>query len=175
MCCSEDGSYNRVNDSENADMDNSDQSSKVMQTEATSPPKVWRRHTFPSGTEYAGHMILRGGEEWIRDGHGIYIDKSGSRYEGEWKRDKAHGYGIKTFCSKGDKHEGMYVNDRRDGWGVYLWSNGDKYVGDWKGGMVSYDVLDVVFLESHMALVDARTGGLHMDKRRRIQRPVAIR
>jgi hypothetical protein len=36
-------------------------------------------------------MILREGKEWIRDGHGIYIDKSGSRYEGEWKADKAHG------------------------------------------------------------------------------------
>ena len=43
----------------------------------------------------------------------------------------------KDFCGRGDKHEGMYVKDKRHGWGIYVWSNGDKYVGNWGEGMMN--------------------------------------
>ena len=39
-------------------------------------------------------------------------------------------YGIKEFA-KGDRHEGMYMDDKRNGWGKYVWANGDKYIGEW--------------------------------------------
>ena len=54
-------------------------------------------------------------------------------YDGEWLRDKAHGWGIKYFAN-GDFHEGEYVCDRREGYGMYKWHNGDQYEGNWTRG-----------------------------------------
>ena len=53
----------------------------------------------------------------------MYIDKNSNRYEGQWRNDRAEGYGIKVFA-KGDKHEGYYSNDKRNGFGTYYWANG---------------------------------------------------
>ena len=44
-------------------------------------------------------------------------------------------YGAKIFA-KGDRHEGMYRDDKRNGWGKYVWANGDKYIGEWHQGMM---------------------------------------
>ncbi len=41
-------------------------------------------------------------------------DKNGNQYEGQWKNDRAQGYGVKLFA-KGDKHEGEYKEDKRNG------------------------------------------------------------
>ncbi len=38
--------------------------------------------------------------------------------------------------TKGDRHEGMYVDDKRNGWGKYMWANGDKFIGHWINGMM---------------------------------------
>ncbi len=59
----------------------------------------------------------------LHQGDGVYIDKNSNRYEGQWKNDRAEGYGIKVFA-KGDKHEGYYSNDKRNGFGTYYWANG---------------------------------------------------
>ena len=61
--------------------------------------REWRRCRYSNGTTYDGYV--RDGK---RDGHGVYIDKAGNRYEGEWSNDRAHGYGTKVFSSKGDRH-----------------------------------------------------------------------
>ncbi len=48
---------------------------------------------------------------------------------------KPNRYGTKVFA-RGDRHEGMYLKDKREGWGVYCWANKDKYVGEFKTGQV---------------------------------------
>lgn len=53
----------------------------------------------------------------------MYIDKNSNRYEGQWRNDRAEGYGVKVFA-KGDRHEGYYSNDKRNGFGTYYWANG---------------------------------------------------
>jgi hypothetical protein len=66
-------------------------------------------------------------------GLGVKTMATGDVYDGEWLRDKAHGWGIKYFAN-GDFHEGEYVCDRREGHGMYKWHNGDQYEGNWKRG-----------------------------------------
>jgi hypothetical protein len=52
----------------------------------------------------------------------------GSKYEGEWKANKANGKGI-LYHSDGDIYEGGWLNDKANGQGIYTHSNGAKYVG----------------------------------------------
>jgi hypothetical protein len=58
----------------------------------------WADHRRPDNSHYQGYMVNA-----KREGHGTFTDKSGNRYEGEWKDDKACGYGVKTFSHKGNK------------------------------------------------------------------------
>ena len=48
----------------------------------------------------------------------IYPD--GRKYEGEWKDDKQHGYGVFSWAD-GRKYEGQYVNDKKEGHGIFYW------------------------------------------------------
>lgn len=43
----------------------------------------------------------------------------GSRYEGEWRDDRANGYG-KLYHADGDIYEGSWKDDRADGFGKLL-------------------------------------------------------
>jgi antitoxin component YwqK of YwqJK toxin-antitoxin module len=46
-------------------------------------------------------------------GFGIYYYADGSRYDGQWKNDKKHGWG-KFYNSKGVlEYEGRYEDDKR--------------------------------------------------------------
>jgi hypothetical protein len=73
------------------------------------------KHTYEGNAVYEGYVDAQG----QRDGQGLYIDKKQNRYQGEWFKDKSHGYGVKKFAT-GDVHEGYYVKDKRHGWGVSL-------------------------------------------------------
>ena len=88
---------------------------------------------------------------------GVYINKFGTKYEGEWKNNKYHGKGEINFVisgspqakyigewkegsyfkgtliyPNGDKYNGEFQNDERNGTGTLYFSNGDKYIGKWK-------------------------------------------
>ena len=95
-------------------------------------PLTYHVLAYPSGASYKGYINDQG----LREGHGLYIDKNGNKYEGGWKNDKASGYGCKRFKKTGDVHEGYYENDKRENFGVYLWSNTDKYIGNWSNGVM---------------------------------------
>lgn len=71
------------------------------------------KHTYEGNAVYEGYVDAQG----QRDGQGLYVDKKQNRYQGEWSKDKSHGYGVKKFAT-GDVHEGYYVKDKRHGWGV---------------------------------------------------------
>lgn len=52
------------------------------------------------------------------NGYGIYIDKKGNRYEGNWKEGKKNGI-FKYFYADGDRFEGSVKNDLIGGYGTY--------------------------------------------------------
>jgi hypothetical protein len=89
---------------------------------------TWRKLMYNDGTVYEGYTL-----NGKRHGQGKFLDKSGNRYEGEWRDNLAHGYGFKVFRKDGGRHEGLYLKDKRHGWGMYLWENGDKYIGEVSG------------------------------------------
>jgi hypothetical protein len=83
--------------------------------------------------------------------------KDGSKYEGEWKDNNLHGYGIYYFNDNkifkgefrnnmmngygefiwkdGKKYYGYYHNDKKDGFGIHYWTSPDRlYLGFWKEG-----------------------------------------
>ena len=49
-------------------------------------------YKFTDGSTYEGHWV-----ENVCQGHGVFIWKSGAKYEGMWKADKKHGKGKMTF------------------------------------------------------------------------------
>lgn len=58
----------------------------------------------------------------------------GSTYEGEWKNDLKHGYGVYIYAN-GDKYEGQWFNDSRHGIGTYAHSKEDcSSHGTWDAG-----------------------------------------
>ena len=54
----------------------------------------------------------------MRDGYGVQIWPDGARYEGEWRRNKAHGKG-KFWHVDGDVFDGEWKDDKANGYGVY--------------------------------------------------------
>jgi len=54
-------------------------------------------------------------------------------YLGQWKEDKAHGYGVYIHVN-GAKYEGQWKDDLQDGYGVETWTDGSKYEGHYKAG-----------------------------------------
>ena len=105
---------------------------------------------FDDGT-YIGEII-----NGIREGKGIFYDKNGDIYDGEWKKDKKEGRGTyiyedgdvyegewKNDCFEGrgifyhvsgSVYDGYFSDDQRHGKGIYYFFNGDRYEGDWKKG-----------------------------------------
>ncbi len=57
----------------------------------------------------------------------------GSMYEGGWKNEKRHGYGIWTRPD-GTKYAGEWFGDKPDGQGMLTNADGSIYNGDWKAG-----------------------------------------
>ena len=57
----------------------------------------------------------------------------GSTYDGEVKKDKAHGEGIFTFAD-GSKYEGQFRKNKMHGKGQYTDVNGKIFEGKWRYG-----------------------------------------
>ncbi|MCL2155205.1 MAG: hypothetical protein FWH53_06030 [Leptospirales bacterium] len=69
-----------------------------------------------------------------KDGEGMYIWSTGSKYRGQWKDYLRNGEG-RFLYSNGDKYIGRYKDDKRNGKGRYTWRlEGAKYEGQWEGG-----------------------------------------
>ena len=113
-----------------------------------SKDKLKIKVNFDDGT-YIGEII-----NGMREGKGIFYDKNGDIYDGEWKKDKKEGRGTyiyedgdvyegewKNDCFEGrgifyhvsgSVYDGYFSDDQRHGKGIYYFFNGDRYEGDWK-------------------------------------------
>lgn len=58
-------------------------------------------------------------------------------YEGEWKDDKRHGYGV-IKCINSYTYYGHWINNTRTGYGVMVYENGIKEEGQWQNGQLIY-------------------------------------
>ena len=56
----------------------------------------------------------------MRDGTGQQIYKDGTVYNGNWKKDKPHGFGILLFPDGKQKYEGNFENGFSQGWGMTI-------------------------------------------------------
>ena len=67
----------------------------------------------------------------------FFLFPSQGKYEGEWKDDRRHGYGVFTDPKSGYRYEGQWHNSRRHGQGTMLMPNGDSFAGTWTAGKCS--------------------------------------
>ena len=61
-----------------------------------------------------------------KEGLGIYIFISGSRYTGEWKEGMRNGQGSFTWFS-GEKYVGKWRDGVSNGNGIFSWTGNEKY------------------------------------------------
>lgn len=77
------------------------------------------------------------------NGKGTYIWADGSKYVGEWKNSKRHGFG-KYYYTSGSIYEGNWSDDKKNGTGVlYIYEKGKfigKYVGTWKNDQMHGEI-----------------------------------
>jgi hypothetical protein len=75
--------------------------------------------------------------EWRRGkahGFGIHVWSNGDKYDGEWYRSLKHGRG-KDYFHTGDSYEGEYRYGKFEGTGTFKWTKGMVYNGQFKEGM----------------------------------------
>lgn len=82
---------------------------------------------------YTGDIMRNKHGTPVMHGKGKMIFDYGGSYDGDWKNNKANGYGIHTFYS-GETYEGEFVDDMPEGYGVYK-SNSHTYRGHFAKGI----------------------------------------
>ena len=108
------------------------QQSKLASPNEEPNETEWRpEFTFESGDKYTGNWV-KGTK--IKQGYGVLIWADGSRYEGQFKRNKIHGRGKVTFFN-GDWYDGNFVNGKKTGQGKYMFVDGRNYDGAWLNDM----------------------------------------
>lgn len=81
--------------------------------------------TLSNGDSYEGEF-----KQDLFHGYGVYIDNaSGSKYEGNWEEGSRTGKG-KEYFNDGSVYEGNYLKNKRNGKGKLKLSNGSEYLGD---------------------------------------------
>ena len=94
----------------------------------------WEKEIFgiqlnPNGSKYVG--LFKNG---MYDGRGRIIFSKGDYFEGEFKNNKANGFG-KYVNINGEIYIGNWLNDKQDGQGELILKNGSRYTGEFKNGM----------------------------------------
>ena len=70
----------------------------------------------------------------MRNGKGIWKGiNQHNMYVGDWKRNRADGYGTYTWPNK-DRYDGQWLACKKQGKGADFFANGDTYVGDYESG-----------------------------------------
>jgi len=80
-----------------------------------------------NGAIYTGQW----NEQSQRHGKGTQVWTDGSKYEGNWRNDKANGRG-RLIHADGDVYVGEWKDDKAHGNGTYLHTDGAKYDGEWR-------------------------------------------
>ncbi len=86
--------------------------------------------TYSSGSKYEGQT-----KDGKYHGFGKLSWPDGSYYEGEWINGLYHGKGIYYYNNK-DKYIGEFKNGKKDGNGTYIYSNGQELIGTWYNGKI---------------------------------------
>jgi hypothetical protein len=78
------------------------------------------------------------------NGQGTYVYKNGSKYVGDFKNKKAHGYG-ELFYNDGRTYAGEWASHKFDGKGIYTTKDGKIYQGIWKENklVMSQDINEI--------------------------------
>ena len=89
-----------------------------------------------SGQRYEGNFV-----DFKREGEGTLYTESGDKiYEGEWKNNKYHGYGM-YFLRGQCRYDGLWENGKRNGDGVAYNEKGvEEYNGPWKDDVRLNDI-----------------------------------
>ena len=66
---------------------------------------------------------------YMAHGQGVYTEKDGSRYEGEFKQGKRHGYGVYTNVHDGSTYRGYWEDGMRHGYGELTYRQESDYYG----------------------------------------------
>lgn len=61
---------------------------------------------------------------------GICPLENNAHYEGQWKGDARHGFGVQVW-SDGSMYQGLWEEDKANGRGRLIHADGDVYEGDW--------------------------------------------
>jgi len=87
-------------------------------------------YIYPDGTRYEGDF-----KDGKRHGFGdgTLIMGGGYRYEGYWENDKPHGRGLQTR-DNGEIYNGEFQRGKRHGRGEYKWPSGNRHIGEWQNG-----------------------------------------
>ena len=82
--------------------------------------------TLSDGSKYAGEW-----KDGKKHGYGTFTTPAGGTYVGEWKNDKMQGHGTLT-TPEGSEYVGEFEDNKMHGQGIHTWPNGWKYVGAFK-------------------------------------------
>lgn len=87
------------------------------------------------------------------NGYGVFLSRSGERYEGNWKQGSREGRGI-CYYANGDKYEGQWSDNHKQGEGKMTYKNGSIKNGIWekdafKGEIKNKDALLYSLLGKH--------------------------
>lgn len=89
-----------------------------------------------SGQRYEGNFV-----DFKREGEGTLYTEDGNKiYEGEWKNNKYHGYGM-YFLRGQCRYDGLWENGKRNGDGIAYNEKGvEEYNGPWKDDVRLNDI-----------------------------------
>ncbi|MDP0530677.1 hypothetical protein NLB58_02145 [Porphyromonas gingivalis] len=89
-----------------------------------------------NGQRYEGNFV-----DFKREGEGTLYTENGDKiYEGEWKNNKYHGYGM-YFMRGQCRYDGLWENGKRNGDGVAYDEKGiEEYNGPWKDDVRLNDI-----------------------------------
>lgn len=109
---------------------------RALNPHALSKPQRVSNLVLSNGTTYTGTLPLPKGDvfEGVRHGYGVLLWPDGSRYEGEWRENKACGKG-KFWHADGDVFEGNWREDKANGYGIYTHRSGSRYEGYWENDL----------------------------------------
>ena len=117
------GPFNYDNPHYNVDVDNSNAATDDSEDELVQDGP----YELVNGAIYTGEFNQSG----QRQGRGFQIWPDGSKYEGFWSNDKAHGYGRMIF-SNGDFYHGEWIESKFCGKGTYQHRDGTKLTCMWQ-------------------------------------------
>ena len=81
---------------------------------------------YPTGEKYSGYFS----PDWEKEVFGIQINKDGSKYNRKKKNGMFEGRG-RLILRKGDYFEGEFKQNKANGFGKYVNIKGEIYIGNW--------------------------------------------